>query len=924
MISSYLCIPASQGDTKPSLVDEQTLHAQQQSVINRLPGSVSGPMGYHSWLDQPKLNLLFKKKKEIITTNFFFLFQFCFDIEDIGKDHKTMDQNPSLWKRRSTEKLLAATERKGNTSLINEEESEMCELVGTALMTEGGSKDHSAKKHVRIAQEAIAEALSLRKDLDTALQQKAACEERLIHLDTALKERTHQLHFVRNEQEKRIHTAIMKTSEEYEKTKIELEKRLAEAGKRVARLDAKNARFKKSLLKKDKVAEELSRHRLQVEADVEALRLRLESTEKENTSLRYELRVLEKEIEFRLEERESDLRMADLAQKQNKESVEKIAKLESECRKLRSLVQKQFPVPAALTRMMNEVEGLEEKDQLENLRRKSNHSMIGPMDFRADVTCDAFTKKRVDFLPEQLQKMEEEETRLQHALNNEQGMQPFLMQENLSGLGSDEQGTPSHRQMGTSDMNLMDDFAEMEKLTYTPAVSGHISQTPEKNKSFNFKKFDTGDENDSSMQTKGDGKFLCNMSIPIQKILDLLEGINVISQDSGVEESLPGKDDIDKLLPCKRSATFMVRVFRCETAEFSAVFQHFVQTCNGLLSGEADIEQFVQSVASDLQWILNHCFSIQDSDKLNILIKEDTPYIQPNTGEEDKGSNITSGNKNASSSHRKVGLPSQTEQVECFRIQLQDSKDINGKSQSQVSTNIEYRTEEQKKMKQDIETQLVVTNLECSKPCEKILDLENDTENTNKSSNEPEETSNDLKTQLEVYTSKEVPDDGKQLQNDLEITSASEKLAECQEALRNLGKQLKALASPEDTALFDEVVPTPDDPVISTMSTPRREGNQRLSLADKMFAEDNNVQISASSRNKESTQNGLDNSDVSTNAAIESRSKFADPNQIGCDAEKNAVVSVAIIPRKGNGSRSFLKKLIWWQKRGKSKKTTFS
>ncbi|KAL6572977.1 hypothetical protein OROHE_002453 [Orobanche hederae] len=776
----------------------------------------------------------------------------------------------------------------------------MCELVGTALMTEGGSKDHSAKKHVRIAQEAIAgtvqlysldylfqnhlfthylitEALSLRKDLDTALQQKAACEERLIHLDTVLKERTHQLHFVRNEQEKRIHTAIMKTSEEYEKTKIELEKRLAEAGKRVARLDAKNARFKKSLLKKDKVVEELSRHRLQVEADVKALRLRLESTEKENTSLRYELRVLEKEIEFR-----------------NKESVEKIAKLESECQKLRSLVQKQFPVPAALTRMMNEVEGLEEKDRLEKL------------------------------------------------------MQQFLMQENLSGLGSDEQascteswisalisdlgslkneitsGTPSHRQMGTSDMNFMDDFAEMEKLAYTPAVSGHVSQTPERNKSFNFKKYDTGDENNSSMQTKGDGKFLCNMSIPIQKILELLEGINVISQDSGVEESLPGKDDIDKLLPCKRSATFMVRVFRCETAEFSAVFQHFVQTCNGLLSGEADIEQFVQSVASDLQWIINHCFSIQDSNKLNILIKEDTPYIQLNTGEEDKRLNIKSGSKNVSSSHRKVGLPSQTEQVEPFRIQLQDSKDINGKSQSQVSTNIGYRTEEHKKMKQDIETQLVVTNLECSKPCEKILDLENDKENTNKSSKEPEETRNDLKAQLEVYTSKEVPDEGKQLQNDLEIISASEKLAECQEALRNLGKQLKALASPGDTALFDEVVPTPDDPVISTMSTPRREGNQRLSMADKMFAEDNNVQISASSRNKESTQNGLDNSDVSTNAAIESRSKFADPNQIGCDAVKNAVVSVAIIPRKGSGSRSFLKKLIWWQKRGKSKKTIFS
>lgn len=57
---------------------------------------------------------------------------------------------------------------------------------------------------------------------------------------------------------------------------------------------------------------------------------------------------------------------------------------------------------------------------------------------------------------------------------------------------------------------------------------------------------------------------------------------------------------------------------------------------------------------------------------------------------------------------------------------------------------------------------------------------------------------------------------------DWEITAASEKLAECQETILNLGKQLKALASPKEAALFDKVVSTPSDvtseKVVSTPS----------------------------------------------------------------------------------------------------------
>ncbi|KAI3452001.1 hypothetical protein Pfo_008666 [Paulownia fortunei] len=1109
---------------------------------------------------------------------------------------KTMDQKSWLRKKRSTEKTLSAD--KANNSIIsNEEETEVQELLTekaelerdlrvlndklSSALSECSSKDNFAKKQVKIAQEAIAgdlgfnnilswekaetEAISLKKDLDKVLQQKAASEERLSHLDAALKECMQQLLLVREEQEKRIHSAVMKTSEEFEKTRIALDVKLAEGGKRIAKLDAENTQLNKALSGKDKVIEELSNYRAQLETDLNALMLRVESTEKENASLKYEVRVLEKELDIRHEEREFNCRTADAAQKQHLESVKKIAKLESECQRLRLLVRKRLPGPATVTRMKNEVEMLG-KDQVERRRRKSNPSLISSMDFSVDMATDT-PSKRINFLTEQLQTMAEENKSLKYALNKksselqfsrtmyartasrlsqgdgqaellkgqttiEPGKYPFFLQEHclatLSDLGSDDKascgeswasallselehfknekklGTPSHRYMGASDMNLMDDFAEMEKLavvsvdypaesthhssedgnaiigpsgspsgghssptpgsemvpvhccpseisgqeiqsdniaanrvpgrladllkmllehcqasqrnphevledmkvalvhyssdatilngkgstnhpdaSYSPEVSRDVFQTSQ-NKSFTLDASDTGNDHIISTTKKSDPKFQSNASTPIHKILELLEGINIISQDNGVAESFPEKDD--KLLPCKNSATppgYMVRVFQWKTAELSAVLQQFVQTCNDLLNGNADLEQFARLVASNLEWVMNHCFSLQDvssmkeairshsdcdesrsesevdtgsanlsaeSNRVNIQ-REDMPYLsmvsplnghnishhmkalQPNTEEEAKRLNIKPANKESSIINLEGRLESQIVKVESFRIRLQDSKDIIEDLQSEMETmkqskgNTGNQIEKQKMMKEDLESQIMETNLEWRKPCQKISHLENDLENNNKSLQRLEEKCNDLKIQLKCKTSREVPDDGKprgkQLRNDWEITSASEKLAECQETILNLGKQLKALASSRDAAVFDRVISTPANPVGTRTLTPQRNGSQRLSLLDKMLAEDND-QIGLSPRTKDDIQNGDHDSAVSTNAAIESWSKFTDPNRIDRDADRNAAFSMAIVPRKKNEGRSFLKKLFWQQKKGNIKKTPFS
>jgi hypothetical protein len=65
--------------------------------------------------------------------------------------------------------------------------------------------------------------------------------------------------------------------------------------------------------------------------------------EKENSSLKYEVHVLNKELEIRSQEREYECKAADNADKQQLESVKKIAKLEEECNRLRVLIRKKLP-----------------------------------------------------------------------------------------------------------------------------------------------------------------------------------------------------------------------------------------------------------------------------------------------------------------------------------------------------------------------------------------------------------------------------------------------------------------------------------------------------------------------------------------------------------------------------------------------------
>ncbi|XP_021276827.1 filament-like plant protein 7 isoform X2 [Herrania umbratica] len=345
-------------------------------------------------------------------------------------DHKTW-----LWRKKSSEKTIVATDKVDMSLKRIDEEVQMPPMEGprdrivknlneklASVLLDCHAQEDLVTKNVKMAPEADAgwekaeaDAIFLKKELEEALRQGKLANEKLTHSDAALKECMQQLNFFREEQEQRMRDVIMKTSSEFEKAQEALQDKLTETNRRFEELVVENSRLSKALLVEEKLIEDQQKHKSQAEAEFGALMARLDFTEKENTFLKYEFHVLEKELEIRNEEMEYNRRSADLAHKQHLDGVKKIAKLEAECQKLRLLLQKRLPGPAAVVKMKNEVEMLG-RDKTELRRRK----LISTRDL---IIRDSATEnspgnptKNINLLLEQLRNVEEENRTLKEMM----------------------------------------------------------------------------------------------------------------------------------------------------------------------------------------------------------------------------------------------------------------------------------------------------------------------------------------------------------------------------------------------------------------------------------------------------------------------------------------------------------------------------
>ncbi|KAL9244101.1 hypothetical protein vseg_017909 [Gypsophila vaccaria] len=293
------------------------------------------------------------------------------------------------------------------------------------------TKEELVKQHAKVAEEAVsgwekaeAEALTLKNHLESVTLAKLAVEDRAAHLDGALKECMRRIRNLMEDNEQKLQDVAHTKNMQYDRMKHELESKIGCLDQDLMRAEAENTAITRALQERSNMLIKVSEEKARAEAEIELLRSNVESCEREINSLKYELSIVSKEMEIRTEEKNMSVKTAEVANKQQLESVKKIAKLEAECQRLRGLVRKKLPGPAALAQMKLEVESLGRDHGDSRLKRSpvqpsspqfsSNPHMLAVPEFSLDG-AQRFQKEN-EFLTERLLAMEEETNMLKEAL----------------------------------------------------------------------------------------------------------------------------------------------------------------------------------------------------------------------------------------------------------------------------------------------------------------------------------------------------------------------------------------------------------------------------------------------------------------------------------------------------------------------------
>ncbi|XP_073294878.1 filament-like plant protein 4 [Primulina huaijiensis] len=306
---------------------------------------------------------------------------------------------------------------------LEDEVTELKEKLSEA-QSETNNKEIMVKQHAKVAEEAVsgwekakAEAEALKNHLESVTLLKHTAEDRASHLDGSLKESMRQIRNLKEEHDKKLHEVVLNKAKVFDKMKLELGSKISNLDQEILRSAAEKSAISQSLLERSNMLIKLNEEKLQAETEIEILNSNIESCEKEVNSLKYELNIARKEVEIRNEEKNMSLRSAEAANKQNLEGVKKIAKLEAECQRLRGLVRKKLPGPAAVAQMKLEVENMSRDHSETRLRRSPARTPRHPSqlpEFSHDNTPKF--QKNYEILTERLLEMEEERNMLKEAL----------------------------------------------------------------------------------------------------------------------------------------------------------------------------------------------------------------------------------------------------------------------------------------------------------------------------------------------------------------------------------------------------------------------------------------------------------------------------------------------------------------------------
>ncbi|CAN6241142.1 unnamed protein product [Urochloa humidicola] len=893
-----------------------------------------------------------------------------------------MDHKAWLWRKKSSEREL----EKEKVLLLEKSLQDLNEQLSFAR-AECVEKDAILAKQAKVAEEAIlgwekaeAEALAVKTQLDDTLDEKIAIEQRIFQLDEAL-------NVAMVERDSSIKETAQMISCEQGKVQ-KLEESLVEKVNIIANLDAENDKLSEILLVKENIIVELIESKGLTESNLKDLARKLESAEKSNSSLRYEVCMLQKQLEIRSEERKFSLKSADVAHKQHLENVKKITKLESECQRLRSMVRKRLPGPAAIAKMRSEVETAGSDTSTTRMRKlnsvtsqkacvsvQNSHdashgnspllARLHAIEDENKAIKESLSRKDGELqfsrtmLARTTSKLSQVEAQLEELSRGRAGEElvkgiPAVLENPLSSIsenGCNEDNVScssswasallselehfkkgkltahSSKSTGLSDMSFMDDFAEIEKLASVcddKPLEPYVSKREVVESS--GKELVPVDVSTGTTEQIHQPK----LEKAVLKLIELIEGvIHKSSKDCSNTVVLSSGDDEDN--GQGTLSGYVARAFLWNTSELTSVLQNFVFVCNELLYGNNDVESFVHDLQLTLDWIINHCFSLRDvSDMKEAIMK----HLKLNNSDSLEIVAVTRHTGTHTSDEPRTPtnvLVSVLSDSDCTNMRSKDDASTQKTNEVSVSKfqGIEEKASHLRAELNELkESGKITTHVDgkstmngCSTPESIIIS------GLNKGKQEGV-TSPEFKHQLECYSGKEDSKnvDGNEVKHlqMLEISTASEKLIECRETILNLGKQLKALASPKDAILFDQVLQT-------TARSERKPRSQ--SLSEMLSIEDGGgfYDPTSSPKTKEiictepraSSDRNLsaDEGDDGSAAACSSSHPMpvAQPvkqacrvNGITCKGEADVnVVTLAVVPRKQQkGNSSLLKRIL--------------
>ncbi|KAM3390654.1 hypothetical protein ACQJBY_012329 [Aegilops geniculata] len=888
-------------------------------------------------------------------------------------DHKTW-----LWRKKASERTVLV---KNKPNISDKEHEEKIARLERSLQglneqlsfahAECFEKDAILSKQAKVAEEAIlgwekaeAEAIAIKTELDDTLHHKAMVEQRICQLDEAL-------NVAAEERELLIKDTAQIIS--CEKDKVwNLEQNVAEKENIIASLDDEYSRLSEILSAKEKIILDLTESNAVKESDLKDLAAKLESTERSNSSLRYEVCMLQKQLDIRSEERKCNLKSADASHKQHLENVRKITKLEEECKRLRSMVRKRLPGPAAVARMRSEVETLGSStahirtgklnsspsfNSYDQIQNSSNASHVSPsLLARLHVTEDenkamkeSLSRKDGELqlsrtmLARTTSKLSQVEAQLEDLSGDRATTElvkrsPTVVENPLSSIsegGRNEDNvscsgswasaliselehfkkgkltTPSCKSTGMSDLSFMDDFEEIERQAMVcddkPSKSYYdVKREATESAGKELVPVDGLSETTNQVHPHKTEKGLL-------KLIELVEGvIQRSSKDysSNLVQSGGNMGDQSTLI-----TGYFAHAFLWKTSELTCVLRHFIVVCNELLYGNTDVERFVLEVSLTLDWILNHCFSLQDvSEMRETIIKHlhlDSTDVHEAAAAKQIGVQATNG----------IDEPGTPNSVQMSLVSASSPMDIGLKADNDTDSirngvSFSFHAPEVKSssLRAELnalkETGNLVTHGVDGKSTVSELDKHKSIANSEV---------NKGNLQGSSYSTEEDPkcvsgNKDKNLHTQLEISTASEKLIECQETILNLGKQLKALASPKD----------------ATSVRPERKPRSK-SLNEMLAVEDGGFDDLSSPKTKEIICSEIRPPHERKHSAGEggdnSESCYSHPTPVvppakpfgvsgTCKKEAAAkAVSLAVVPSKQKGNPNLLKRILTGRRR---------